>query len=370
MNQRCIALLGRRDEPTDAVEEYCSYLGAALRPHGFALELARVPWHERGWSAALRELRAKSASWRYMYILIQYTALAWSCRGFPLRFLRVLRILRASGARVSVVFHDVEPYAGRRFVDLLRRGVQLRVMREALRLADVAVLTVPAEKLSWVPPGCRYAIFIPVGANLPVPGATADPPRSVAGQPPTVAVFGITGGKAGQRESEKITEAVRFAAKRIPKLRLLAFGRHADDAEPFLREGLRGVAVNLQVSGVLPSEEVARMLSSSDVLLFVRGHISSRRSSAIAGIACGLPVIAYDGPETAAPITEAGVVLVSPEEKDGLGEALVRVLSEREYRASLAERSRRAYAEYFSWKAIASQYAEAIRGRRESPITS
>jgi glycosyltransferase involved in cell wall biosynthesis len=161
-----------------------------------------------------------------------------------------------------------------------------------------------------------------------------------------------------------------LAAICIPKLRLVAFGRHADDNEYFLCEGLRDVAVDVQVSGVLPSEEVARRLSSSDVLLFVRGHISSRRGSAIAGIACGLPVIAYGGPETAAPITEAGVVLVSPNEKDGLGEALVRVLSEREYRASLAARSRRAYEQYFSWEAIAAQYAEAIRGRRESPTKS
>jgi glycosyltransferase involved in cell wall biosynthesis len=363
MNQKCIALLGRRDEPTDAVEEYCRYLGAALRPQGFALELARIPWHERGWRAALGELRRQSASWRGAPVFVQYTALAWSRRGFPLRFLRVLRILRAAGARVGVVFHDVEPHAGRRFVDRLRRSVQLRAMRDALRLADVAVLTVPAEKLSWVPSGCRNGVFIPVGANLPVPEATAEPPPSIAGQPSTVAVFGITGGEACKLESEIIIEAIRFAAKRIPKLRLVAFGRQADKAESLLREGLRGVAVDVQVSGVLPSEEVARILLSSDVLLFVRGPISSRRGSAIAGIACGLPVIAYGGPETAAPITEAGVVLVSPEKKEELGEALVRVLSDREYRTSLAERSRRAYEEYFSWKAIAARYADAIRGK-------
>jgi glycosyltransferase involved in cell wall biosynthesis len=361
--QACVALLGRRDEPTDAVEEYCRYLRAALRPHGFALELARVPWHERGWPTALQELRGQSASWRGISVLVQYTALAWSRRGFPLRFLRVLRILRAAGARVAVVFHDVAPYSGRRFVDRLRRRVQLHAMREALHLADVAVFTVPVEKLSWVPPGCRNTIFIPVGANLPLPEATFDSPQIAASQPPTVAVFGITGGKAGRLESEIITETIRFAAKRIPKLRLLAFGRHADHAEPFLREGLRGVAVDLQVSGVLPSEEVVRILSSSAILLFVRGPISSRRGSAIAGIACGLPVIAYAGAETAAPITEAGVILVSPEEREELGEALVRVLSDREYRTSLAERSRRAYEQYFSWKAIAVRYAEALRGK-------
>jgi hypothetical protein len=45
MNERrIIALLGRRDEPTDAVEEYCRYLAGALRDRGFAMELTRVPW--------------------------------------------------------------------------------------------------------------------------------------------------------------------------------------------------------------------------------------------------------------------------------------------------------------------------------------
>ncbi len=264
---------------------------------------------------------------------------------------------------MGVVFHDMEPYTGHRFVDRLRRNVQLSAMRDALRFADVAVLTVPAEKVSWVPSDCRNGVFIPVGANFTVPEIAADSFSSSKAQFPTVAVFGITGGEAGKREIGKISEAVRFAAKRIPKLRLVAFGRQADDAESLLREGLRDVAVDVQVSGVLPNEEVARILSSSDVLLFVRGPISSRRGSAIAGIACGLPVIAYGGPETAAPITEAGVVLVSREEKDGLGEALVRVLSDREYRTSLAERSRWAYEEYFSWKTIAARYAEAIRGK-------
>lgn len=363
MNQRCIALLGRRDEPTDAVEEYCRYLAAALVPYGFALELARVAWHERGWRAALGELRNESAGWRGVQVFFQYTALAWSHRGFPRRFPGVLQILRAGGARVTVVFHDVEPYEGRRVVDRLRRSVQLRVMREALSVAAGAVLTVPAEKLSWVPPGCRSAVFIPVGANLPVTEREIASSSSIKGQVPTVAVFGVTGGKAGRLESEIIAEAICFAAKRIPKLRLVAFGRHADSAEAFLREGLRDVAVDVEVSGVLPGEEAARKLFSSDVLLFVRGPISSRRGSAIAGIACGLPVIAHAGPETAAPITEAGVVLVSADKKEEWGEALLRVLSDSGYRASLAAQSRRAYEQYFSWKAIAARYAESILGK-------
>ena len=83
MTTRLIALLGSKDEPTDAVEEYCEYLGAALRAKDFELELVRVGWSENGWRRALAELRSIAGSWRGQWVLIQFTALAWSSRGFP-----------------------------------------------------------------------------------------------------------------------------------------------------------------------------------------------------------------------------------------------------------------------------------------------
>jgi len=97
-------------------------------------------------------------------------------------------------------------------------------------------------------------------------------------------------------------------------------------------------------------------------MLFARGPISSRRGSAIAGIACGLPVIAEEGSELAPPMNEAGVILV-PEESvpEGFGVALARVLSDPSYRASLTQRSRDAQSRYFSWSVIARQYAQALR---------
>src|SRR5437660_7938886 len=86
-----------------------------------------------------------------------------------LRFSRVLEILKGAGVRVAVVYHDVEPFAGTRIIDLLRRQAQLRAMRHAMDLCDVAVFTVPMEKLSWMRPQYRHSVFIPVGANLPFP---------------------------------------------------------------------------------------------------------------------------------------------------------------------------------------------------------
>jgi glycosyltransferase involved in cell wall biosynthesis len=361
MSERCIALLGRRDEPTDSVEEYCGYLGAALKEHGFDLQLMRVNFAQRGWSAALETLRQRAEGWSGKWVLVQYTALGWSKRGFPLKFGSVLKILRNAGARIAVVFHDVTPYGGRRIIEGLRRRAQIHAMRNAHRQADLSVITVALERVSWIPPQSAHAVFIPVGANLPEFTEAQTSWETREAKPPTIAVFGITGGETGRREIGTITGAVKFAAKRAGKLRLLAFGRHVDDAEKYLQEGLRGTEVELQVSGVLAGEEVVRKLASADVSLFVRGGISTRRGSAMASIACGLPVVAYRGPETAFPISEAGVVLVSSEKQEELGEALARVLSDREYRASLAERSRRAHEQCFSWRVIAAKYADALR---------
>jgi glycosyltransferase involved in cell wall biosynthesis len=95
-------------------------------------------------------------------------------------------------------------------------------------------------------------------------------------------------------------------------------------------------------------------------MLFVRGPLSTRRGSAIAGISCGLPLIAGRGWETAPPVTEAGVVFVEPEESNNFGPALVRVLEDPAFRMLLAARSRQAYTRYFSWQVIASQFTEAM----------
>jgi glycosyltransferase involved in cell wall biosynthesis len=196
---------------------------------------------------------------------------------------------------------------------------------------------------------------------LPASGEAASRKGISTGGILSVAVFGITGGPSGKWEIENIVEAVRFAASRVGNLRLIVLGRNAQSAEAELKDRLRDSPVELHVLGVLTAEAVARTLSVSDVLLFVRGPISTRRSSAIAGIACGLPVIAFEGPETAAPITEAGLALFSPQKRGDLRDVLLRVLEDEHYRASLAQRSWVAQRQYFSWPVIAARYAEFLR---------
>jgi hypothetical protein len=361
MNSDVVLLLGRKDQPTDAVEEYCEYLRAALSDRSVKAEIVRVAWHERGWKSALGELRRSAADWGGRWVFLQYTALAWSSRGFPQRVQSALSVLKKSGARVGVVLHDVEPFAGKRAVDVLRRRVQVRVMRQMLRVTDLAVFTTSLEVVSWLRSPSKTA-FIPVGANLPA--SYSDVGTGLAGvENPgvtRVAVYGITGGTAGNEECSEIARALRFAGDRGAKLELHVFGRGAAEREKELRENLKNVSIALRFDGLLPADRVASAMQNADAALFVRGAISSRRGSAIAGIACGKPVIAYRGKETAAPITEAGVVLVSRDNPAELGEALLRVATDRDFRLQLSQRSARAQEKYFSWQAIAERYVDAM----------
>lgn len=361
MNQHCVALLGRRDSPTDAVEEYCTYLASALHDFGIDLEIARIEWEKDGWRAALQRLRSQAEKQKSAWFLVQYTALAWSRRGFSWRVLSVLRVLKESGARCGVVFHDAEPFFGNRLVDRARRQLQLATMRRALRLADLAVVTIPAEKIPWAAGAPRKPVFIPIGANLPAPQSAWKLHESRAPAVPTVCVFSLSERQNGAAEAGLVARAALYVSQKISALRVVVIGRNFEVARSVLEPSLSGSAVELVVHGILPAEQVVKELGACDAMLFVRGPISSRRGSAIAGIACGLPVIACEGWETAEPITQAGVVLVAPNATDEFGPALLRVLTDRGYRDSLAERSRRAQSEHFSWRSIAVKYAAALQ---------
>lgn len=359
---RLIMLLGRKDEPTDALRDYCRYLCAALSHRGAEIDTSEVNWDLAGWVAGCKSLWRESGRWKQSWALLQYTALSWSRRGIPIGLFAVLAILKARGVRIAIVFHDSNPFSGSRFIDRMRRWFQRSIMRLAYRCSDKSFFSIPLEKISWLPEDSQKARFIPIGANIPVrnnnPVSRHERKASTNGpeSPLTVAIFGVTGGSAFDWEFRQIIHALSQANRRLPLLRLKVIGRGAEEAGPALRDALKNTTVALSIPGMLPDAEVASELAEADVMLFARGHLTGSRGSALAGIACGLPIVAYEGPETAAPITEAGVALAASDNADALADALVRVLSDEAYRRNLRERSRTAYQAYFSWDRIADRF--------------
>lgn len=224
-----------------------------------------------------------------------------------------------------------------------------------------AILPVPVDSASWLPAPAK-SIFIPIGANIPsLDDLAIEGFVPLREEIPTVAVFGVTTWPAAQeREVEAIVHAVRHACANAGELQLLVLGRGAKEAEPLLRDQLAGSAVRLKIEGVRSEREISASLAASDVLLFVRGGLSSRRGSGLAGIACGLPIVAYQGSETAWPLTQAGIVFVRQDDIVSLGNQLSALLLDRERRLDFSARNRAVFRECFAWSRIAERWIEAL----------
>jgi hypothetical protein len=235
-------------------------------------------------------------------------------------------------------------------------------MRTAYRWSRRAILNVPVESAAWLPRDSAKAVCIPVGSNVPAINRRRGNDETTARRGKrTVVVFCVTGGASGRREVADVTWTVGRAAETVGRLHLVVVGRGASEAEEALRESVDGAKVDLSVLGLLPAADISRALAEAEVMLFVRGPFSSQRTSGIAGIACGLPVVGYAGPQTGAPLTEAGVILVPQGDREALATALAEVLSDDNLWWRLHQRSTDAYDRYFSWDAISARFIEALQ---------
>lgn len=363
--ERWIALLGRRDMPTDGVEDYCTFLGQSLERSGIELKRVHVDWDEIGRAAAVHRLWHESSDWRGNWVLLQYTALGWSDRGFPLLALIVQEVLRRRAARCVVVFHDASLAAGPRFRDRVRAAVQTLIMRRLFERSERVVITVPPETLQWPPSNRTRAAFIPIGAN--VPEYNGNRVFSAEQAPKTVVVFSVTGGDTRSQEVHDIVLAIRRVKERIGAVRLEVFGRGADEARESLEQGLEGSGIELGVRGVIPAEEITRALSAAHVLLCVRGLVTTRRGTAIAGIVCGLPVVGYGRPGSDPAIDTAGVRLAPWRDSGALSEELIRVLTDENHWLELHKKNLRSREQYFSWDAVAERYVKLLARNEKLP---
>jgi len=354
---QAILLLGRRDHPTDGVADYCGNLREHAPAHALSFEIVQVRWAEKGWRAALAELREAASAWRDRWVLLQYTTLAWSRRGFPWRAPHVLDVLRQCGARPGVVFHDPAPLVVKGIVGSAREYCHLSVLRQLYARSDLAIFTLPVQKLSWLSMRREKATFIPVGANCP---ELASRGRCEERNKKTIAVYGVTGGAHTLAEVADIAFVVKHVCQSARPLRLIVFGRGSKEAESAFRTELADADVEIETLGLVSPEEVTQTLARADVLLFVRGPISSRRGSAMAGVACGLPIVCYSGPDTDWPVTEAGILAVPAGDRQALAGALGNVLSDATLRTALSDRSRNAQQKYFSWQAISGLFVDTL----------
>ena len=365
-----IALLGHTQKPTCGVEDYCTFLGQALGEFGSRLDTFHVEWAKQGWIGACLRLWRESSAWRGKWAVLQYTAGAWSRYGFPLGALLVTALLRCRRVRTAVMFH--EPYSWEvppaDLLDRIRAACQDWVIRMLYRSSSKAIFADPLETITWLRKNREKAAFIPIGGNIPEP-ASCPPVLSSGGKvPKTVAVFCLSDLPRRQSELEEIGHAMRRVSSQEPRLRLVLVGKGTAEAKEEVQEIFAGTTVEVHILGIRSADEVSRILAASDAMLCVRGRLFPRRGSALAGIACGVPIIAYAGPAQRTPLAEAGIEFVPYGDRHALGEALTRLLKDGKLQAELRARNRRGQENYFSWKRIASLHLQALELPVFSPL--
>ncbi|MDJ1179458.1 glycosyltransferase [Roseofilum sp. BLCC_M91] len=361
-NHHIIILLGQQQAMADGVFDYTEKLEQTLLQRGVECDRISMQWQEWGWFKALQWLWTESEQWRDRWVIAQFTTSAWSTLALPVMFVVVVRLLKIRRVKTAIMFHEVQGYPGEQLKYKIRRSVQLWTIRTAMKLADHSIFNVKLEQLTWLPIASSPATFIPVGSNMPEPDLMAVKSKKAPSQreTKTVAVFGMTSVEITRDEVEAIASAISQTAKHIDSLRLVTLGRGSKDAETDLRESLKEANVEISVLGLLDPEKITQALMGADVMLFVRGEICSRKTTAIAAIACGIPIVAYEGKETAHPIPEAGVLLVPQGDYEALAENLIRVLKDDQLWLDLHHRNIEAYQKYFSWDMIAKRFIEEL----------
>ncbi len=363
-----IALMGRLDTTADGVDDYCKFLGHALARRGVTLTRLHLAWNNDGWFRALQRLWRDSADWQGQWVLLQYTALSWSRRGFPFGVLAAAAILRRRGARCAVVFHEGTGFGGTRLRERVRNACQMSVLRGLHRGCDRNVFTNPLDTIAWLKPvrADRVAskiqdrsAFIPIGANIPVCSERRFQPSSLD-QEKRVIVFSFASRPAVHIEVADIASVAHDASKAIPNLRFVVLGRGSNDVREDLADAFQGCSAVLDVRGVLPAEEIAREFCRGDALLFVRGAVVLQRGAAMAGICSGLPIVGYGIGERSGPIAEIGVEWSTWRDAKSLSRNLIRVLTDSQRWTELHERNVRAQQKYFSWDRIAERFLEVL----------
>ena len=192
-----------------------------------------------------------------------------------------------------------------------------RMIRDVLTAADrvfTTNLTYAAQLRRYDPRPGRSATWLPVPSNVPViddPAGVADARRRLApGDCRLIGTFGTYGVEVIGTLLDDALPAL--LAGRTDRAAVL-LGRGGDRYAAALEARHPGLRGRLTATGGLPAEAVSRHLQACDLLLmpFTDG-ISARRTTAMAALAHGRPVVTTLGLNTEPLWAESGAVALVP----------------------------------------------------------
>lgn len=336
----------------DAIDEYSRRLVGALGAGG-----TEAGYSPNGLTSVL------AAGLEPSWVLLQYNPFRYGRSGFAPRLLRdARRMRRRLRTRLAVMVHEA-------WVDMTdwRSGLigvwQRAQLRDLLHLAD-GVMT-STQALAREIGGS--AVHLPVATNItPVPTSpSAARDRLGFDGRLTVALFG-RGHPSRALDHAEAAIAALAVAHGPDRLVVVNLGADA----PRLR-----VPPEVEVTSpghISPDEVSLRLWASDIVLLPFTDGVSTRRTTMMAALAHGRPVLGLNGPNTDAVLAEApdAMALTPVGDLAAFARAAVELAGDPRRLSAIGEAGRRLYESRFDWPVLARRVASLLETMTASPTTA
>jgi hypothetical protein len=272
-------------------------------------------------------------------LLVQYVPQAFGYRAMNVPFCLWLAERRRPDDEVWVMFHEIAfPWGFGRPLAHNVLGAVTRGMARILRLrADRLLVSTP----SWLPMlGNAAATWLPIPSNLPESVPADEVARVRAELCPAGTLLGHFG-TYGDLVAGLLRPVTRRLLRADSTRKLLLLGRNGER----FAASLDVPKAQVVATGNLPDGEVAVRLAACDLLVqpFPDG-VTTRRTSAMAGLALGVPTVTNDGALTEPRWRgEGAVALASSPSPDAIAELAEALLKDEAQRRKLGATARDVY---------------------------
>lgn len=279
-------------------------------------------------------------------VLVQYVPHAFGARSMNVGLAAWLWRRRDRWA-IDVMFHEVAmPIGGGQpwrynIAAAVHRAMAGLLVRAAERVFISTEAWRPLVE-PWMTSG--RATLSPVFSNLP--GARPERVAALRAGRAGAAVVGHFG-SCGTWAAEFMERVMREVAREFPAVTFEFIGRGSARGGEAIRERLRAISSNVVVTGDLPAQDAADRVASCDLMLLpYPDGITTRRSSAMAALAAGVPVVSTAGHLSEPWWPRSGAVLLG-RDPVACAAAVVSLLTSRTLRQQMSAAAARLYAEQF-----------------------
>jgi glycosyltransferase involved in cell wall biosynthesis len=336
------------------VRDYAGVIGKALLGLGIEVETEWLDVNQEHRPLDLRRdarrwldrVRTRAARQRPDWIVWHYSVFSYSYRGFPVVAAMCAEGLRASGAPVVGILHELVYPFGRLGAKGLVYGTVQRAALRPVHAALSAVVVTTEERMRWLETRRwlkrQPTLFLPVSANT---GGTPSGRSGVTRQ--SGLVLGVVGFASESYLVEPIVEAVSLLPEHV-RAHLVLVGAPGPDsrqARRWIRAAANaGVRSRLELSGVLPASGYEAAIASLDVVLHPDADgPTSRKGTLAAALAAGKPIVAIDGPKTWGRMRAGRAVLLVPPVAADIAAAITSIYEDEESRVEQGRRARAFY---------------------------